>query len=95
MRSAALGSCDAEFHSGYLLVGLWSRRRISSQAEPDCSRSAVVFSGSPLGLLSLDPAQCWRFEELQPQLGVGQTLPSGSSLLQWGDQIQSAGGAGQ
>lgn len=53
MRTGAQGSCDAEFHSGCLLL----RVRAAAGAEPrpssSCCPSAAVSSACPLAVLSL------------------------------------------
>lgn len=52
MRNAALGGCDAEFHSGCLLLGVGDILGGSSQAEPELSPEV----GAPLNLFLLLPS---------------------------------------
>jgi hypothetical protein len=52
MRSAVLGGCDAEFHSGCLRLGVGDILEGSSQAEPELSPEV----GGPLNLFLLLPS---------------------------------------
>lgn len=92
-RTRALGSCDAEFHSGYLLrvgasVGAVPR------PNPSCSPSAAVPSACPLAFLSFGErggqATC-----LSPGLGSRGRGGDGAELGPEGGGRGSEGGLGR